>query len=221
MTRRLGFLFGLALLLLLSPATARAEDYIVTITVDGKQVTLAASTTGGGLVIQPNAAGVQVLAVEKVATTTPIAATVAARYQVNRTANLRSGPGTTFAVAGSARVGEQVTVISQNAAGDWYQLSTGQWIAAFLLDPVTADSASPTAKPLALTPLPPTATPVPPPTPAPTSPPTPCDSSYPTLCIPPNSPDLDCGEIDARRFPVLPPDPHRFDGDHDGVGCES
>ena len=30
------------------------------------------------------------------------------------------------------------------------------------------------------------------------------------------------GDIPDRRFPVLPPDPHRFDGnDDDGVGCES
>ena len=25
----------------------------------------------------------------------------------------------------------------------------------------------------------------------------------------------------VKRFRVLPPDPHRFDGDHDGIGCES
>lgn len=48
-----------------------------------------------------------------------------------------------------------------------------------------------------------------------------CDPSYPTVCIPPPPPDLDCGDIPYRRFQVLPPDPHRFDGDHDGVGCES
>ena len=48
-----------------------------------------------------------------------------------------------------------------------------------------------------------------------------CDRAYPTVCIPPPPPDLDCGDITFRRFTVLPPDPHRFDGDHDGVGCES
>jgi beta-lactamase superfamily II metal-dependent hydrolase len=60
------------------------------------------------------------------------------------------------------------------------------------------------------------------------SPPTPtepaavnCDPSYPDVCIPPPPPDLDCGDIPYRRFRVLPPDPHRFDGDKDGVGCES
>lgn len=47
-----------------------------------------------------------------------------------------------------------------------------------------------------------------------------CHPSYPSLCLP-GSPDVDCGEIAARQFPVLPPDPHGFDGDSDGVGCES
>lgn len=49
-----------------------------------------------------------------------------------------------------------------------------------------------------------------------------CDPSYPDVCIPPPPPDLDCGDIEHRRFRVLPPDPHRFDGrDQDGIGCES
>ena len=48
-----------------------------------------------------------------------------------------------------------------------------------------------------------------------------CDPSYPTVCISPPPPDLDCREIPHRNFTVLPPDPHRFDGDKDGVGCET
>ena len=48
-----------------------------------------------------------------------------------------------------------------------------------------------------------------------------CDPSYPDVCIPPHPPDLDCGEIPYRRFTVLPPDHHRFDGDKNGIGCES
>lgn len=48
-----------------------------------------------------------------------------------------------------------------------------------------------------------------------------CDPAYPTVCIPPPPPDLDCGGISHRRFTVLRPDPHRFDGDKDGIGCES
>ena len=39
------------------------------------------------------------------------------------------------------------------------------------------------------------------------------------------SADLDCGEIQWRRFQVVwnvpNPDPHGFDGDGDGIGCES
>jgi micrococcal nuclease len=48
-----------------------------------------------------------------------------------------------------------------------------------------------------------------------------CDPSYPTVCIPSTPPDLDCGDIEYRRFKVVPPDPHGFDMDRDGVGCES
>lgn len=47
-----------------------------------------------------------------------------------------------------------------------------------------------------------------------------CDPAYPTVCIPPPPPDLDCGDLVERRFTVLPPDPHNFDGDGNGVGCE-
>ena len=46
------------------------------------------------------------------------------------------------------------------------------------------------------------------------------DSAYPTACISPPSPDLDCRGIPHRRFKALPPDPHRFDGDRDGIGSE-
>jgi micrococcal nuclease len=52
-----------------------------------------------------------------------------------------------------------------------------------------------------------------------------CEPSYPDICVPLDSPDLDCGDISARRFRVMwdvpNPDPDRFDGDHDGIGCEA
>jgi len=47
-----------------------------------------------------------------------------------------------------------------------------------------------------------------------------CDSSYPDVCIPRYPPDLDCGEIQFANFKVLSPDPHGFDADNDGIGCE-
>ncbi len=48
-----------------------------------------------------------------------------------------------------------------------------------------------------------------------------CDSSYPDFCIPPPPLDLSCGDIGHLNFTVLPPDPQGFDGNNDGVGCES
>jgi hypothetical protein len=66
--------------------------------------------------------------------------------------------------------------------------------------------------PLAQYQLPPTATPTPIPS---------CDPSYPTVCIPPPPPTLNCSNIPYRNFRVLPPDPHGFDHDGDGIGCET
>lgn len=94
--------------------------------------------------------------------------------------------------------------------------------------PTATNTPAPTATnppPPTNTPVPPTNTPPPPPPPTPTPVPQPvaqnCHSSYPTVCIPPPPPDLDCGDIPFRRFTVVGADPHRFDGDNDGVGCES
>ena len=56
----------------------------------------------------------------------------------------------------------------------------------------------------------------------------PCHPSYPTVCIRILSGDaLNCGDITYRRFAVVTPpapytrDPYGFDGNNDGVGCES
>jgi micrococcal nuclease len=47
-----------------------------------------------------------------------------------------------------------------------------------------------------------------------------CDPSYPDACIPPSPPDLDCADVPQRGFRVAGADPHRFDADRDGFGCE-
>lgn len=47
-----------------------------------------------------------------------------------------------------------------------------------------------------------------------------CDPSYPGVCIPPPPPDLDCAQVPVSGFAVRGLDPHNFDGDGDGVGCE-
>lgn len=52
-----------------------------------------------------------------------------------------------------------------------------------------------------------------------------CHASYPDFCIPSPPPDLDCPQITGRkpfrvRHDVANPDPHAFDRDRDGRGCE-
>ena len=48
-----------------------------------------------------------------------------------------------------------------------------------------------------------------------------CDSSYPDVCISPYPPDLNCPDISDDNFRVVSPDPHGFDREGDGIGCES
>jgi PKD repeat protein len=49
-----------------------------------------------------------------------------------------------------------------------------------------------------------------------------CDPSYPDVCIAPPPPNLNCGGDGVpENFEVVSPDPHGFDSDNDGIGCES
>jgi hypothetical protein len=48
-----------------------------------------------------------------------------------------------------------------------------------------------------------------------------CDPSYPDFCIPSPPPDLNCPDISQKRFTVTGSDPHGFDRNNDGIGCES
>ena len=41
------------------------------------------------------------------------------------------------------------------------------------------------------------------------------------ICVYHLPPDLDCGSISEKNFRVLYPDPHKFDREGDGIGCES
>lgn len=99
-------------------------------------------------------------------------------------------------------------------------------LAALVLVEARADQLDAAAyMPAVLWQLAPTATPRP--TPQPTATPTAtrpanCDPSYPTVCIPPPPPYLNCPDVRPLvNFQVLPPDPHRFDADKDGIGCEA
>lgn len=66
---------------------------------------------------------------------------------VNQPANLRAGPGTGYAIVGQLAAGDRITIQGATAAGDWYRLTDGGWIAAFLVDnvilpaPLTATAA--------------------------------------------------------------------------------
>ena len=48
-----------------------------------------------------------------------------------------------------------------------------------------------------------------------------CDDSYPDERIESPPPDLNCDDIPEKNFKVKGFDPHGFDGDNDGIGCES
>jgi len=47
-----------------------------------------------------------------------------------------------------------------------------------------------------------------------------CDSAYPNICISQSRSNLKCQDVKQHNFKVLPPDPHNFDRNGNGVGCE-
>jgi micrococcal nuclease len=48
-----------------------------------------------------------------------------------------------------------------------------------------------------------------------------CDPAYSGVCIPSPPPDLDCDDIPNKNFKINSSDPHDFDDDSDGIGCET
>jgi hypothetical protein len=48
-----------------------------------------------------------------------------------------------------------------------------------------------------------------------------CDPSYPDVCIKSPPPNLNCPDVPYKNFKVIGSDPHGFDGDNDGIGCDS
>jgi uncharacterized protein YraI len=149
---------------------------------------------------------------------------------------IRSGPGTAYPQVGTLAQGTIVRLLGVSQDKTWFQHERGWSSAEFLtteidtsgLTVVLVKAPPPTAVPPTIAPIviQPTAIPqpiAPPPTAViqQAPPPSNCHPSYPTVCIPPSPPDLDCGQISFRRFAVAGSDPHGFDGDSDGVGCES
>ena len=89
----------------------------------------------------------------EVTTPQPAAATA------NNNANLRGGPGTGYAVVGATQAGDVLAITARDNSGDWLQLASGDWIAAFLVDNAPANADLPVAQEIPA-----------PPTPAPTQP---------------------------------------------------
>jgi hypothetical protein len=93
---------------------------------------------------------------------------------------------------------------------------------------VSASAPRASSAPVSIAPIV-TAEPTASPTVQPTAAPTPvaanCAASYPDFCIPPPPPDLNCADVAPHKnftvlWTVADPDPHHFDGNKDGVGCE-
>jgi uncharacterized protein YraI len=149
----------------------------------------------------------------------------AATARAVRTANLRAGPSTSYTIVRQVSKDTVVHLQSYRDEGEerWYEVQIGDakgWMSNIVLDvndevtktiPKNTEALSPPPKPQL----------------APAEPAVlvaeDCDPSYPGVCIPPKSQvgDLDCGEIAYRRFRVTGSDPHGFDRDNDGIGCES
>jgi hypothetical protein len=123
-----------------------------------------------------------------------------------------------------------VIVYAMTAPSSYAQVTSNQTPAAYLpfvFKELPTATATPTVMPeFTVTPTPsappilPTATSTPDVviiTPNPAS----CHPSYPDFCIPPLPPDLNCDDVlPHKNFRVFEPDPHRLDGNNDGVGCE-
>lgn len=150
----------------------------------------------------------------------------------NRNSNLRGGPGTSYAVVGSVSSGQALQITGRNQAGDWYQLASGAWIAAFLVNnapsslPVVAAPAAPVA-PAEPTPVPVdtttrsgTTTAVPTPQQS-TAPQAVCDCSGNIYNCPNFSTHSQAQACYAYCIAQGRGDIHRLDGDSDGVACES
>jgi uncharacterized protein YgiM (DUF1202 family) len=132
------------------------------------------------------------------------------RVTIN-SAYVRSGPGQNYPVITAVAGGSTIEVLGYASNGNWFhiQLADGRlgWIGDTVTEPAGDWMLEDMREIVSVPPPPPT-------------PQNNCDPAYPTVCIPSPPPDLDCRDIDHRSFTVLPPDPHLFDGNQNGLGCE-
>jgi len=126
------------------------EDDIVTVwgVVEGLQKYTAVL---GNQVTIPQIAAIDIQLGE-VANPQPAAAPGA--VTANSNANLRGGPGTGYAVVGATQAGDVLAITARDNSGDWLQLASGDWIAAFLVDNAPANADLPVAKEIPALPTP-------------------------------------------------------------------
>lgn len=119
------------------PITIGGTTHVITVTVSAGSV-LALDSTSANLVVGSP--------IRLSSGATPSSAsnsratTIAVLPSVRSTANLRSGPGTTQAVIGSARAGDSLEIIGVSQDGQWYALANGAWIATSLVQNAPARS---------------------------------------------------------------------------------
>ena len=100
-------------------------------------------------------------------TPTPTATSTSPTVSINRTMNVRAGPGTNYSVIGQATAGAEYPISGKNPAGGWWQIIYGGqygWVYAPLVTATNPElvQIAPAIPTPAATPVP-TATPVPPP----------------------------------------------------------
>ena len=73
------------------------------------------------------------------ATDTPVPAPEAIAFRVKGLSNVRSGPGTTYAIVGSQQEGDTVRPVARTSDGQWLELGPGRWIFASLVEGAFGD----------------------------------------------------------------------------------
>lgn len=131
--------------------------------------------------------------------------------------NVRTGPGTVFAIVGTVEQGDRFDISGRNAAGDWLEFCCVNvqrgWIYAQLLNVSQETTSIPLEQDIPSAPAP-TDTPVPSPnTPAPAPQPPPAQSC-PRTCT--EAHEMGLGNMRSDHACYQP----KFDRDRDGIACE-
>ena len=76
---------------------------------------------------------IEALAVKLGDVASPVVALPPGTPYALKSANLRGGPGTDYAVEGGVTTGQELTLVGRTLDSTWYKLSNGMWIASFLV----------------------------------------------------------------------------------------